>query len=68
MMYLVMSKLKSNHRKVVAAFLSRRLAEVYCLHKQAEIGSEYNKFFVQEVPLLDETPEMNKIMLSASRN
>ena len=78
MIYLVIRKVKSNHTKVVAAFKSRHLAEVYRLHKQNERGSEYNlhlglagidlEFFVQEVSILDGTPEINKIMLGGSRN
>lgn len=68
MIYLVISKLKSNHTSVVAAFESRHLADLYCLHKQGTDGNEYNKFIVREVPILDGTPEMNKIVLEASRN
>jgi len=64
--FLVASKTKSNHVKVLAAFESERLAEIYSLHKGREIGSEYLKFFVQEVRMLDEDPVMNRIILSGS--
>lgn len=63
MIYLVVSRLKSNHTNVVAAFNDKNLAEVYAGHKQREVGSPFNRFFVQEVPLMDESPEMNRIVL-----
>ena len=67
MIHLVVEVEARNHTKVVGAFQSRYLAEVYCLHKSSEIGSPYLKFFVQKVELLDGTPKMNEIVLSASR-
>ena len=61
--FVVVSKMKSNHTKVIAAFNSSNLAEVYRLHKEREQGSDYLSFRVLEVPLLDETPEMNRMVL-----
>jgi hypothetical protein len=61
--HLVLSKLKSNHKKCEAAFQSASQAEAYRAHRQIEAGSEYRTFVVEEVPVLDGTPKMNRIML-----
>lgn len=61
--FVVVSKMKSNHIKTLAAFKSLNLAEVYRLHKEREQGSDYLSFLVLEVPLLDETAEMNRMVL-----
>ena len=62
-MFLVFSRLKSNHKRVEAAFESRAQAFAYRAHKERESGNEYRTFLVEEVPVLDGTPEMNRIML-----
>lgn len=61
--FLVSSRLKSNHRRVEAAFESRLQAAAYRMHKERTAGNEYRTFLVEEVPVLDGTPEMNRIML-----
>lgn len=61
--FLVFAKLKSNHRNCEAAFESESLAQAYCAHRHRESGSPYMNFLVQEVPVLDGTPKMNRIML-----
>lgn len=61
--YLVLAKLKSNHRNCEAAFESERLAQAFRAHRQKEAGSPYMTFMVVEVPVLDGTPGMNRIML-----
>ena len=65
--YLVLSKLKSNHVRVLASFESESLAGIYRRHKEVLEGHEYVNFHVVEVPLMDGTPEMNEIVLSGSR-
>lgn len=61
--HLVLSRLKSNHRNCEAAFESRAQALAYCSHMERESGTPYKTFLVVEVPLMDGTPEMNRIML-----
>lgn len=59
--YLVMSVGGGNHHKVLAAFESEHLAEVYLHHVSHD--SRYLKYRVLEFAIMDGTPEMNKIVL-----
>jgi hypothetical protein len=61
MIYLVISRAKSNHIKVLAAFKDKKLAEIYAKHRSKDFV--YEKLLVREMSMMDESPEMAQAVL-----
>jgi hypothetical protein len=45
-------------------FKDKNLAELFCLHKQKELKGQWKFVSYREIKLMDESPELIKIMLT----